>query len=481
MEQGEIRREKTAILRFRHSKPVWQALSHGVIGANRSFFDYGCGRGDDLRYLLSVGIEADGWDPYYRPEAPIREADVVNLGYVLNVIENASERDETLSRAYKLARGVLVVAVRIDNALDSGTEFSDGLLTNRGSFQKIYKQSEFREYLERVLGKRPHMAGLGMAYVFKDSELESSYLVSLSSKRHDASQLSVIKEFQQDPMAHKYLELSLALGRPGLPSEFEGYTELTKRFGSQVRIERLARRFLSVNTVEETLSKKRDDILIYASLMRLHALKPLPFRVLPVNLQADIKAIWPSYSAALRGADEFLFKIGVPESVRRACQNTLIGKKLPDALYLHRSAEEQMSALLRLIVLAAHEIVGDVEYNVLKIGCDGRTLSFLNYDDFEIDPHPSLRHSMRVYLPRAEFVVRDYSGSSNPPILHRKEMLVDPIHPNYSEFRELSEQEERLGLLSRLDIGTREGWLGVLAERNLAIRGHRVCSESDQL
>lgn len=478
-EQTAIRREKTAIARFRYSKPVWLALSQGIIAATRSFFDYGCGRGEDLRYLHSLGVEASGWDPHYRPDPTVAEADVLNLGYVLNVIEDPAERNATLLRAFKLARRVMVAAVRVDNALKSAIEFSDGLLTSRGSFQKLYKQSEFKEYIERILGKRPHMAALGIAYVFKDDELESSYLVSLARKRVASSRTSATEEFQQDAVAQRYLELSSALGRPGVPSEFEGYLELTERFGSPARVERLARQILSADAVQETRRRKRDDILIYAALMRLQSLKPIPYRLLPVELQADIKTLWPSYAATLREADDFLFQMGKAENVRTACQNSPIGKKLPDALYLHRSAEEQMGALLRLIVLAAHQIVGEVDYNVLKIGSDGRTLSLLKYDDFECDAHPALRHSVRVYLPRAEYSIRDYSGSPNPPVLHRKEMLVDSVHPSFSEFCELSEQEEQLGLLSRPDIGTKQGWLAALAERNLAICGHRVYSGTE--
>lgn len=116
----------------------------------------------------------------------------------------------------------------------------------------------------------------------------------------------------------------------------QGYTELTERFGSSARIERLARQLLSPDTVQETRRRKRDDILIYAALMRLQALKPIPFRLLPAELQADIKTLWQSYSATLREADDFLFQMGNAESVRRACQRSPIGKKLPDALYLHR-------------------------------------------------------------------------------------------------------------------------------------------------
>ena len=67
-----------------------------LLASDRSFFDYGCGRGDDIRALRSVGFEAEGWDPAHRPDVTPRSADVVNLGYVVNVIDDPVERVTTL-------------------------------------------------------------------------------------------------------------------------------------------------------------------------------------------------------------------------------------------------------------------------------------------------------------------------------------------------------------------------------------------------
>jgi hypothetical protein len=130
-------------------------------------FDYGCGFGEDVRLLSEAGIEADGWDPYHRPDVLPRPASCINLGYVLNVIEDPGERADTLRKAFDLAREVLIVSVRVDQSLDGALSYADGYLTNHGSFQKLYTQAEFREYLNSALGQRPYVAGLGVAYVFK--------------------------------------------------------------------------------------------------------------------------------------------------------------------------------------------------------------------------------------------------------------------------------------------------------------------------
>jgi DNA phosphorothioation-associated putative methyltransferase len=471
---ADVRREKTAIVRYRCSRPIMLALSHALIAPGTSVFDYGCGRAEDLRYLQSVGIDAKGWDPHFSPNTAIESADFVNLGYVLNVIENQEERRKTLQRAYDLAKRVLMVAVRVDRSLETAVHFSDGVLTQIGSFQKLYSQGELKEYLQGVLGRRPHMAALGIAYIFKDEALESTYLAYLVDRRMDSSTVQALEEFSQDPVAQSYISLTSTLGRPPIPGEFAEYPSLLDRFGSPARIERLAQRHSSPVVIEEARQRRRENILTYAAMMLLQGLKPVPFRSLPQELQSDIRMLWSSYADVFPEAKEFLFGIGDPSTVRRCCETSCVGKKLPDALYVHCSAEELLPAVLRLLLFAARQVVGDVEYNVSKISSDGRSISLLSYENFEDDPHPALLYSVRVYLPRAEYAIRNYSSSVNPPILHRKELLVDSLHPMYRVFRDLSEEEERLGLLSSPNIGTRLGWSATLEEGGVVIDGHRV-------
>jgi DNA phosphorothioation-associated putative methyltransferase len=115
----------------------------------------------------------------------------------------------------------------------------------------------------------------------------------------------------------------------------------------------------------------------------------------------------------------------------------------------------------------------------VKIAMDGRKISFLKYKDFDDEAHPPLLHSVRVHLASTSYAIRDYSSSENPPILHRKETLVDPLYPGHGSFSELTRQEEELGLLSRSEIGFRREWLNLLAERNLQIVGHTISKDEN--
>jgi hypothetical protein len=56
------------------------------------------------------------------------------------------------------------------------------------------------------------------------------------------------------------------------------YSELSERFGSHSRIERLATRLLSQEGLAAKRNKRREDILTYIAMMRFQGLKAVPFR-----------------------------------------------------------------------------------------------------------------------------------------------------------------------------------------------------------
>ncbi|WP_255447816.1 DNA phosphorothioation-associated putative methyltransferase [Picosynechococcus sp. PCC 11901] len=105
-----------------------------------TFFDYGCGHGEDLKFVAEKGFSAQGWDPFYKPDNEKSPADVVNLGYVINVIENPAERREALVKAWLLTQRILVVSAQVLIA-DGGygqVAYGDGVITSRNTFQKYY-------------------------------------------------------------------------------------------------------------------------------------------------------------------------------------------------------------------------------------------------------------------------------------------------------------------------------------------------------
>jgi DNA phosphorothioation-associated putative methyltransferase len=472
-----IRRDQTAIRRTSCSRPIALALSDGIITKGTDLFDYGCGHGDDVRYLRNLGVQAHGWDPHYKPKQKHLPAQIVNLGYVLNVIENPSERNQTLIRAFELCKEVLIVAVRVEWGFIGADQYNDGVLTRRQTFQKIYAQSEFRQYVETTLERQTHVADLGVVYVFKDSDAEARYIANRAFTRRLEYRTDLVSDFNNNHIATAYVTLANKLGRFPLPDEFPDYQQLIELFGPDKRLHRLALGRIDHQAFQGSRDQRRDDILTYIAMLRLGKIKPPGISKLPVSIKSDIKAIWSTYGEALKEGEEFLFSIGKPEVVAKVCATCPVGKLLPSHVYIHRSAEDELPPLLRVLLFAGKEIVGELPYDLVKFAKDGRAVSFLLYKDFDSDPHPALLRSVKVYLPKATFDVREYFNSDNPPIIHRKETFVLPSYVHFEEFRRLSEQEEEYGLLSSSEIGYRRYWINLLAAKGLKIENHSVMTD----
>jgi hypothetical protein len=216
-----IERHKTALTRYELSKPVKSLLEYGVLRNGMSFFDYGCGQGSDVRGLQGLGHEAEGWDPVFRPDAVKREADIVNLGYVVNVIEDPAERLEALVDAFRHTKRVLVVSALITETVDTerATQFRDGVLTRWNTFQKFYDQHELQQFIEDALEITAVPVSLGVFYVFRDP-LEQQDFLSARSRR-----------------AIDWTRISERLGLGGPPVDrwealYSEHTELLDAFGS---------------------------------------------------------------------------------------------------------------------------------------------------------------------------------------------------------------------------------------------------------
>jgi DNA phosphorothioation-associated putative methyltransferase len=104
---------KTAIRRGDYSRPVKCLLRDGLFENSVKFFDYGCGRAEDLELFASDGFACNGRGPTFRPDVVRSESDIVNLGFVKNVIENQIERVQTLNKVWSLCHQVLTVSAQV--------------------------------------------------------------------------------------------------------------------------------------------------------------------------------------------------------------------------------------------------------------------------------------------------------------------------------------------------------------------------------
>lgn len=185
---AQVDRHRTAISRYGLSKPAQALLRHGLVHPGITYFDYGCGLGDDVRVLEAMGYTVHAWDPIFRPEGGKHHADIVNLGYVINIIEDPEERAEALRDAFGHSRQVLSVAVMLENAYEGAancTPFGDGVLTSRNTFQKYFTQEELGEYLRTTLGCDGVAVAPGLYFVFQDPAERHAFLARRSRQSTD--------------------------------------------------------------------------------------------------------------------------------------------------------------------------------------------------------------------------------------------------------------------------------------------------------
>src|SRR5205823_2783163 len=172
------------------------------------------------------GFACSGWDPAFQPNAAHQEAEVVSLGYVINVIEKPEERAETLRRAWGLCRQVMVVSAQV---LMAGrgkdpVEFGDGVLTNRGTFQKFFEQAELKAYLEEQLQTEAIPAGIGTFYLFKDEARRQEFLADRFRRREilPRRRIAELRLEESRPALEPLMEVIATLGRLPDPAEFPG-------------------------------------------------------------------------------------------------------------------------------------------------------------------------------------------------------------------------------------------------------------------
>lgn len=473
-----IARFKTAIRRGDLSRPVKFAIADGLIAPSATFFDFGCGHGEDIDLLTTHGISCSGWDPVFRPNERLDEADVVNLGYVINVIEDPVERSSTVRRAWSLARRVLIVSalVRIPGRGNAFTEFGDGFVTSRGTFQKFFDQGELKEYLDAQLGNEAVPASVGVFYVFKDEALRQEFLANRFRRRASMPQLRLSeRRFDEHrELLEPFMEAITLLGRLPDPEEFSGALELIAQFGSLKRAFALVRKVTGEEPWERARRRRTEDLLVFLALARFR--KRPRLSGYPRTLQRDMRAFFDTYSKACARADTLLFQAGDAARIDEVCKRSSIGKLLPNALYVHESALASLEPVLRIYEGCARTYLGDIEgANIIKLHRFSGKVSYLVYPSFETDPHPALTRSVKLSLRTRELVCLDYADSENPPILHRKETFLEPAHPWHEKFARLTRQEEEIGLLDEsATIGTKRGWEERLLGAGLQLRGHRL-------
>ncbi|NOQ36003.1 MAG: DNA phosphorothioation-associated putative methyltransferase [Methylococcaceae bacterium] len=459
----EILRHKTALSRSGLSAPVQCLMRHELLTVEQSFFDYGCGRGDDLNNLAENDFKVAGWDPYYANENQLLAAEVVNLGFVINVIEDYDERVAALQNAYRLTEKVLAVSVMLHNAQSlKGCFYNDGVVTQRNTFQKYFTQDEIKSFVSECLGNEAIAIAAGIVFVFKDKDLEQQFLTRKQRNRSKVLHLRYRESLTPQQKASKLYETHkallddlwwqwLVLGREPDKSEVENLAEINAAFGSL----RKALRFLLTQKDEALLKTaqqaKVDDLTVYFALNQFAKRKA--YKHLNPSLQRDIKTFFGSYVQAQEQATALLFQLADKDKLYQAClkssENGLGYLDEKQALQLHTDLVEQLPAILRVFIGCATVLYGDVENaDLVKIHSQSSKLSLLSFDDFT-QAVPKLLERVKINLITQEIDFFHYDGIHyQPPLLYLKSRYLNEESAQYAEQLAFDEALQALQLFN---------------------------------
>jgi DNA phosphorothioation-associated putative methyltransferase len=467
----EASRQKTALVRYGFSAPIQSLTRYGFLDGRYTVFDYGCGRGDDVRGLNENQLSASGWDPYFAPSNPISTADIVNLGFVINVIESFDERVEALLKAWELAERLIVVSVMLSNKnTPHGEHFRDGVMTQRGTFQKYFTQPEIKAFLQQVLDEEAIPVSPGVFYVFRDKDLEQRFLMDrYRSKRNQlripSNPLRKVPQKRRDCAEERYQKNReslerlwqqwLSLGRKPDKSEVHDLLSLTEGFGSLAKALRFISSRYNTNVLDEAFTKRSEDLMVYFALNLFEQRRP--YKHLERGLQRDIKIFFGDYKTSQATAQSLLFQIAQVESINASCQYAAehgLGYLIAgESLQLHVSLVEQLPSLLRVYLGCAAVIYGDYHHaDLLKIHIRSGKISLMRYDDFENNALPRMIERVKIKLREQGFDYFSYGEDYEPPFLFYKSRYINEEYPRYPEQVDFEEA------LTQLQLGDFSGY-----------------------
>ena len=456
-EQEPIARHLTALTRDRLSAPIRFLETFGFLDGSFSVFDYGCGKGDDLKYLQAINVPSNGWDPHYRPADPLVTSDFVNLRFVINVIEDMAERQYALTRAFSLAQIAIVVSTMlVSNQHNEGRPFRDGFISSLGTFQKHYSQHELQSFIDSALDESPIPLGPGVFIVFKDKQAEASFLASRVRSesrakvrfaldkpiRTRATRLNQCVE-ELSPRQKELLDVvwsqMLDIGRVPLETEIQDLAVIREHFGSPKSAFKAIEYRYDQGKLAESTTQRRNELLVVLAIHQFRtATRTL---VLDDRLRNDILGIFGGIRAAQQSAAELIASLRQEETLQNAIQWSLergIGAYIEDkGLIIHRNLITRLPPQLQIAVWAA-SLLGDGSdaCDLVRIHDSLENVSFYRYDNFADDPLPTLKHQCKINIKRQRAVDRYVSGEENVRLVGKSRFLNEesPLFAAAEEF-----------------------------------------------
>jgi len=498
-QESEIDRHKTALVRHDLSAPMKTLAKHGFLSGEYSIFDYGCGRGDDLRELEAHGLDALGWDPNFSPDTDKVNSDIVNIGFVINVIEDQDERIEAVLGAWDIADKLLVVSAMLANEIyiSQFQPYKDGVITSRNTFQKYFSQSELKAYIERILEEEPIAVSPGIFYVFKDKDLEQQFLQNRHKRSYKWQQLTAPKPVSEDQARilftkHQALLESfwlscLAYGRAPVNEEFPESYKIKEIIGSNKKALKLVTDWFGQEELELAETMRKEDILIYFALGLFEGRAAYTHQ--PDDFKRDIKVFFDTFKVVQNQAKELLFAIANTEEITVQCKlanKSLPASKLtfendsPHSLIIHKKFVEELSPLLRVYVYSALQLYGELDdIQLIKIHINSGKVTLLGYEGFYDSPLPQLKERVKIKMAEQNVDFFDYINENRRPVLLDKiEYIDDSFDDSFDDFSKQKsfntrfKKEIEKSSMSQSTISL-EGILNLFLTQKVIIKGYR--------
>ncbi len=153
----------------------------------------------------------------------------------------------------------------------------------------------------------------------------------------------------------------------------------------------------------------------------------------------------------------------------------IVGRKLGNMHYIHRSAISYLNDDQKKTLKKAIDITTLDDWNLVKIAKDLTTVSLLNYENFDSVLFPCLLEATIVNLKNSSFKYIDYQSRKNPPVLHRKELMLAPDDPRVPVFAKTTTFCEDRNLFDRASyIGTKLKWEERLLQHGYIIKDQTI-------
>jgi DNA phosphorothioation-associated putative methyltransferase len=387
-------------------------------------------------------------------------SDVVNLGFVLNVIEDPAERVEVLASAWGLTRRLLVVSTLIHGQEVYGNFrcFNDGILTSRNTFQKYFEPAEIQALIEDALECEAVPVALGIYFVFRDvAELQDFHsqrtqrFIDWEALSHRLGLRRALRQ-KQDPydshrdLLDQFWQVAVNLGRVPRGDEFERLDEVRVACGSIPKAMSLFIERFGQATFDAARARRREDTLVYVAAARLR--KRVPFTKLSAKLQRDIQSFFGSYPEAERHALEVMFAAGDVDELALAIQQLGFGwwDAHEQQFTVHRSLLDELPALLRVYVECGARLFGNPrEADLIKFHLRSKKLTFQIYDDFDCAAFPELKLRIKIDLPRLFVTVLEQQHAKDRQILFFKERFVGSSYPGRQKMEQVGTRLRQLG------------------------------------